>query len=93
MALPAVFASMSRIQRGAWIVSINEDARAMSTEAAKSQANAKSQYTVTRADLPLSCPMPDMALWNSHPRVYLSIEDTGHATCPYCGAEFTLATD
>lgn len=65
----------------------------MSTEGAKSQANAKSQYAVTRADLPLSCPMPDMALWNSHPRVYLPIEDRGHATCPYCGAEFTLETD
>lgn len=65
----------------------------MSTEGAKSQANAKSQYTVTRADLPLSCPMPDMALWNSHPRVYLPIEDKGHATCPYCGAEFTLSSD
>ena len=65
----------------------------MSTEGAKSQANARSQYTVTRADLPLSCPMPDMTLWNSHPRVYLPIEDTGYATCPYCGAEFTLETN
>jgi uncharacterized Zn-finger protein len=65
----------------------------MSIEGAKSQANAKSQYTVTGADLPLSCPMPDMALWNSHPRVYLPIEDKGHVTCPYCGAEFTLESD
>ena len=45
---------------------------------------------VTANDLPLSCPMPDMYLWNSHPRVYLPIEKTGWAKCPYCGAEYTL---
>lgn len=54
------------------------------------QANAAQQYEVTPADLPLSCPMPQMALWNSHPRVYLPIEETGWAKCAYCGAEFTL---
>ena len=53
-------------------------------------ANAENRYTVTRADLPLSCPMPAMSLWNSHPRVYLPIEATGWAKCPYCGAEYTL---
>lgn len=53
-------------------------------------ANAKHEYEVTRADLPLSCPMPDMVLWNSHPRVYLPVEVTGQATCPYCGARYTL---
>ncbi len=53
-------------------------------------ANAQQQYTVTTADLPLSCPMPDMVLWNSRPRVYLAIEATGFAKCPYCGAEYTL---
>jgi len=54
------------------------------------QANAASRYEITQADLPLSCPMPDMKLWNSHPRVYLPIEETGKAKCPYCSAEFTL---
>jgi len=29
-------------------------------------------------------------LWNSHPRVYLPIEDAGEATCPYCGAVYVL---
>jgi uncharacterized Zn-finger protein len=38
----------------------------------------------------LCCPMPQMYLWNSHPRVYLAIEETGWAKCPYCGAEYTL---
>jgi uncharacterized Zn-finger protein len=54
------------------------------------EPNAQSQYTVTVKDLPLACPMPDMSLWNSHPRVYLPIEPTGFAKCPYCGAEYTL---
>ncbi len=52
--------------------------------------NVQSRYEVTPADLPLSCPMPAMSLWNSHPRVYLPIEATGFAKCPYCSAEFVL---
>ena len=54
------------------------------------QANAERRYTVSRADLPLSCPLPSMALWNSHPRVYLPIEAEGECLCPYCGALFVL---
>jgi uncharacterized Zn-finger protein len=54
------------------------------------QSNAQNQYKVTTADLPLSCPMPGMHLWNSHPRVYLPIEKTGWAKCPYCSAEYML---
>jgi uncharacterized Zn-finger protein len=54
------------------------------------QPNAQHQYEVTAADVPLSCPMPGMHLWNSHPRVYLPIEATGWAKCPYCSAEYTL---
>jgi uncharacterized Zn-finger protein len=60
---------------------------------ATAPANAEKRYTVHRADLPLSCPTPEMALWNSHPRVYLPIEDEPNceAKCPYCGAVFVLA--
>ena len=54
------------------------------------EANAENRYEVTKADLPLHCPMDSMSLWNSHPRVYLPIEDTGRAKCPYCGAEYVL---
>jgi uncharacterized Zn-finger protein len=54
------------------------------------QPNAQHRYEVTADDLPLACPMPGMQLWNSHPRVYLPIEQTGWAKCPYCSAEFTL---
>ena len=60
------------------------------TTTASSPANAQQRYEVHRADLPLSCPQPSMALWNSHPRVYLPIEKTGWAKCPYCSAEYTL---
>ena len=62
----------------------------MSRPATLLQANASRVYEVEEADLPLSCPMPEMTLWNSHPRVYLPIEETGSAKCPYCGAEYTL---
>ena len=45
---------------------------------------------VTRDDLPLHCPMPNHSLWDAHPRVFLPIEETGKATCPYCSAEYIL---
>jgi len=31
-----------------------------------------------------------MYLWNSHPKVYLPVQETGEAVCPYCGAEYHL---
>ncbi len=46
---------------------------------------------VTATDLPLHCPMPSMLLWNAHPRVFLPIEQTGEALCPYCGTRYRLA--
>ena len=55
------------------------------------QPNAENHYQVTSGDLPLSCPMPGMHLWNSHPKVYLPIEADGFAKCPYCGASYSLA--
>jgi uncharacterized Zn-finger protein len=57
---------------------------------AAAPANTQNRYEVTRADLPLSCPMPNMAVWNSHPKVYLPVEATGEARCPYCGALYVL---
>ena len=41
-------------------------------------------------DLPLHCPMPGQSLWNSHPRVFLPIEDKGEVLCPYCGTLYRL---
>ena len=48
-------------------------------------------HQIKKKDLPLYCPTESMGLWNSHPRVYLPIEDSnGIAKCPYCSTEFKL---
>ena len=37
------------------------------------------------------CPNPkaDMKLWNTHPRVFLTLQG-GQAQCPYCSAVYRL---
>jgi uncharacterized Zn-finger protein len=55
------------------------------------QAIQREVQKVTRKDLPLSCPRPGEALAGLHPRVYLPIEKTGRAVCPYCGARYQLS--
>lgn len=63
------------------------------TDAADSSletANTREECEVSRQELPLSCPTPQQKLWNSHPRVYLPIEETGTAVCPYCSARYRL---
>ena len=63
----------------------------MSGSSEKIQANASQRYEVSRADLPVHCPTEAMTLWNSHPQVYLPIEEQGgEAKCPYCGAVYVL---
>lgn len=54
--------------------------------------NAQKVYEVTTDDLPLHCPTTEMSLWNSHPRVYLPIDQAPNkrVICPYCGAEYRL---
>ncbi|OGT45409.1 MAG: hypothetical protein A3E83_00265 [Gammaproteobacteria bacterium RIFCSPHIGHO2_12_FULL_41_20] len=54
------------------------------------QACTQHRYEVTAADLPLSCPLQSMRVWDAHPRVYLPIEKSGQVICPYCGAEYIL---
>ncbi len=56
-------------------------------------ANAQNKYGVRVSDLPLSCPMPGMFLWNSHPRVFIPVAASGEAKCPYCGATYYLLDD
>ncbi len=51
---------------------------------------AQTRVEVTYDDLPLYCPTHDMSVWNAHPRVFLPIEETGFAKCPYCGTEYVL---
>jgi uncharacterized Zn-finger protein len=53
-------------------------------------ATAARSVQVRPDELPMSCPTPAMALWNSHPRVYLPLAENGRARCPYCGAEYVL---
>jgi uncharacterized Zn-finger protein len=54
--------------------------------------NAQKEVVVTRVDLPLFCPNAKSALWSSHPRVFLPIEDAqdGVVLCPYCSTKYRL---
>jgi len=54
-------------------------------------ANTQKRVEVSRTDVPLSCPLPNQKLWNAHPRVYLPVEDSGEACCPYCGTLYVLS--
>jgi uncharacterized Zn-finger protein len=56
----------------------------------KKQAATAVRYEITQNDLPLSCPMPNMYLWDAHPKVFLPIEETGVFSCPYCNTEYYL---
>jgi len=60
------------------------------TATAEKSSGTERTIKVSRADLPLSCPRPEDEVWNMHPRVYLPIEKTGEAICPYCGARYLL---
>lgn len=45
---------------------------------------------IGRDHLPLSCPLPEEEVWNLHPRVFMPIEATGEAVCPYCSTRYVL---
>lgn len=66
----------------------------MTTKSYQPQAgetpNLETTVVVTKDDLPLHCPLDRMRLWDSHPRVYLPIVDSGEVQCPYCGTIFIL---
>ena len=56
-----------------------------------STPNTKTAIEVRREDLPIYCPTPGSSLWNSHPKVYIPVEENGgEARCPYCSALFRL---
>ncbi len=39
----------------------------------------------------VACPNPKMALWSSHPKVYIDLTHGDHSgRCPYCGTEYKL---
>jgi len=56
-----------------------------------SETRDEAAIEVGAKDLPVFCPNPRMPLWSSHPRVFLDIEETGNASCPYCGTRYVLA--
>ena len=45
---------------------------------------------MSAAELPLHCPTAEQMVWNTHPRVFLPIEESGEALCPYCGTLYVL---
>ncbi|HNO74880.1 zinc-finger domain-containing protein [Nitrosomonas mobilis] len=45
---------------------------------------------ITADDLPLHCPNPHMDPASWHPRVFLTLDASGRAMCPYCGTRYTL---
>ena len=57
---------------------------------AETAGTAPSVVEVSPADMPLYCPNPAMPLWSSHPRVFLDVDATGQAMCPYCGTRYRL---
>ncbi len=38
----------------------------------------------------IACPNPKMALWSTHPKVFIDVVTTGSGKCPYCGTEYRL---
>ncbi len=38
----------------------------------------------------VACPNPRMALWSTHPRVFIDLATTGQGKCPYCGTVYQL---
>jgi len=57
------------------------------------QPNSETVVSVTREQLPMHCPQPGSALWDSHPRVFIPLEESGEGTCSYCGTQFRLVDD
>lgn len=57
------------------------------------QPNSQTLVEVTRDELPVHCPTSDSSLWNSHPRVYIPLDDAPEATCSYCGTVYRLVKE
>ncbi|MCP3689894.1 MAG: zinc-finger domain-containing protein, partial [Gammaproteobacteria bacterium] len=66
---------------------VNPDTAAHQSDYA--QPNAKAAIEVKADMLPIHCPLPASSLWNSHPRVYIPVQENGgEAKCPYCGTMY-----
>jgi len=63
----------------------------ISDEDSSTTKNTSAQvHTISKHDLPVSCPLPSASQWNAHPRVFLKLDDEGKATCPYCSSTYIL---
>ncbi|MBI5256683.1 MAG: zinc-finger domain-containing protein [Burkholderiales bacterium] len=38
----------------------------------------------------VACPNPKMALWSTHPKVFIDVATRGEGQCPYCGTVYRL---
>lgn len=45
---------------------------------------------ITADDLPLHCPTENTPLWCLHPRVFLDVQRSGEAVCPYCSTRYVF---
>ena len=45
---------------------------------------------ISAKDLPLHCPQSGVPAWNQHPRVFLDIQHSGEAVCPYCSTRYVF---
>lgn len=62
----------------------------MNQSTATNSSNTQKPRVVSANDLPLSCPTKEDKTWNMHPKVYLEFDESGDASCQYCGAQFTI---
>ncbi len=69
---------------------MNDAARSTGSEKHCHTGITRSVEEITSADLPLRCPLPDECVVDAHPRVYLALDNNGHARCHYCSREFVL---
>ncbi len=54
----------------------------------KVKPNFEKEVSITKKDLPLSCPLKQT--WDGHPKVYLDIKSEKKIICPYCGTKYKL---
>lgn len=57
------------------------------------QPNAQTLVEVTLDELPIHCPTSDSSLWDSHPRVFIPLNDSPEARCSYCGTVYRLVKE
>jgi len=59
-----------------------------------SDARAAAVVEVTAAEVQdngsVFCPNPKMALWSTHPKVFIDLSHDGQGKCPYCGTVYKL---